>query len=132
MRHSCELIVLDILPIIRKELALELIKTHKIRKSVIARMFNVSGTAISQYVHGSRGNRDLLNVCPMRGDLMKEIKRSAKRLADKKTEMIDELCHLCTFVKTAGIAEFVYGELEGGSPMIGCLECPRPDPSDCS
>jgi len=125
MRHSCELIVVDILPIVRKELALELIKTHRMRKSAVARMFGVSGTAISQYVHGSRGNRNILDASPMRSDLMKEIKRSAKRLAEKKSEIVDELCYLCSFVKGMGLADLVYQELGETLPMPACAECPR-------
>ncbi|MDR0198416.1 MAG: transcriptional regulator, partial [Methanomassiliicoccaceae archaeon] len=76
MRHSCEMIVVDVLPIIRKELALELIEAHNIKKAAVARMFSVSGTAISQYVHGSRGNRALLEDSPNYMEFLKEIKFS--------------------------------------------------------
>ena len=125
MRHSCELIVVEILPVIRKELALEMIKTHKVRKAAIARMFDVSGTAISQYVHGSRGNRNIVEESPQYGELMKEIKRSAKRLVEKKSGIVEELCLLCGFVKRSGMADFVYETNGERAPMSKCAECPR-------
>jgi len=119
------MIVVDILPIVRKELALELIKTHNIKKSYVARLFNVSGTAISQYVHGSRGNRTILENSPLYDDLMNEIKLSAQRLAAQKTEIINELCGLCAFVKRMGLVDMVYEEMGEKAPLRKCLECPN-------
>jgi predicted transcriptional regulator len=119
------MVVVDILPIVRKELALELIKAHKMRKAAVARLFNVSGTAISQYVHGSRGNRAILEGSPLFGDFMAEIKSSAKRLASEKTGILEELCSLCGFVKRMGLMEVVYEEY-GEIPAIAkCPECPK-------
>jgi len=125
MRHSCEMIVVDILPIVRKELALELIRTHNIKKSAVAKLFNVSGTAISQYVHGSRGNRTILEGSPLYGDLIAEIKLSAERLVEGKSAIIEELCALCAFVKRTGVVDMVYEELGEKPPLRKCLECPK-------
>jgi len=124
MRLPCEIVVVDILPIVRRELSIELVLVHGIRKASVARMFKVSGTAISQYVYGSRGNRSILDGDPNYTKFMKEIKRSAELLASKKSDVLEELCRLCDVVKNSGILDRIHEKNET-DPLQTCAECPR-------
>jgi predicted transcriptional regulator len=118
------MIVMDVLPIVRKELALELIDAHKIKKAAVARMFDVSGTAISQYVHGSRGNRTILEGSPRYDEFVNEIKISAQRLAEKSSRVLDELCRLCDLAKRIGVVDTACEAVGERTPLPKCLECP--------
>jgi predicted transcriptional regulator len=130
MRLPCEIIIIDILPIIRKELAIELVKMHGISKARVARMFQVSGTAISQYIHGTRGNSAMIEDTPQYGVLLQEIYTSAEKIAGRKSNVMEELCHLCDFVKGIGIVNHVYMKDLGEVPVIKCVECPRTNIGD--
>jgi predicted transcriptional regulator len=125
MRHSCEMIVVDILPIVRKELSIELVDTHKMKKVAVARMFGISGTAVSQYIHGSRGNRSILENSPSYEKFMEEIKISAERLATNKIGAVDELCRLCDLARTMGMLDHLHYEMKATAPLHKCPECPR-------
>ncbi|MDR2866546.1 MAG: transcriptional regulator [Methanomassiliicoccaceae archaeon] len=125
MRLPCETIIVEILPIMRKKLALDLIETHRMRKADVARLFGVSGTAISQYVYGMRGNNSLLEDSPHYERFVKEISLSAEKVAEKKSNVTDELCRLCDLVKCIGMVDGIYDNKKGYIPVIKCAECPR-------
>jgi predicted transcriptional regulator len=125
MRLPCEIVIIDILPVIRKELALELVKMHGISKARVARMFQVSGTAISQYIHGMRGNSALIEDTPQYEHLLSEIYNSAEKIATRRSSVTEQLCHLCDLVKKIGLVDHVYMSDLGEVPVIRCTECPR-------
>jgi predicted transcriptional regulator len=125
MRLPCEIIIIDILPIIRKELAIELVKMHGISKARVARIFQVSGTAISQYIHGTRGNSSMIEDTPQYEQLLHEIYSSAEKIASRKKSVTEELCRLCDYVKNTGIVNHVYMKDLGEVPIVKCVECPR-------
>ena len=127
MKLPCEIVIIDILPIIRKELTLRLVNAHGITKSRVARMFDISGTAVSQYIHGSRGNNLLVENSPQYGALMAEISDSAEALASKKSNVGNELCRLCDVVMRNGLVEFVYESGMWKDRLGKCAECPKTD-----
>ncbi|MDR0778893.1 MAG: transcriptional regulator [Methanomassiliicoccaceae archaeon] len=129
MRLPCEIIIIDILPIIRKELAIELVKMHGISKARVARIFQVSGTAISQYIHGTRGNSSMIEDTPQYEQLLHEIYSSAEKIASRKKSVMEELCRLCDFVKSTGIVNHVYMKDLGEVPVLKCIECPKDNSS---
>lgn len=120
MKHLCEMIVIDILPVMRKELALELINKHGFTKADVARLFDVSGTAISQYVNGIRGTSPILEKSPHHEEFMHEIEVSAELIATQKSDVLKELCRICEFLKRPGMISSLCGD---GSVM--CAECPK-------
>ena len=124
MKLPCETIIVDILPIIRKELAIELVETHQVRKASVARMFGISGTAISQYIYGLRGNRSLMENSRHYDMFMKEISASAESIVTKKSTVADELCRLCSLAKSSGIVDEVSSLKGGYLPASVCPECP--------
>ncbi|MCL2607396.1 MAG: transcriptional regulator [Methanomassiliicoccaceae archaeon] len=124
MKHPCEIVVVDILPVVRKELSIELIKVHKMTMADVARLFKVSGTAVSQYVNGIRGDSDLIENSPFNGKFMEAIATSAEKLANKKSDIAKELCHICAIVKEMGIIEHIYGNNKDEIPVSECKNCP--------
>ena len=125
MRLPCEIVIIDILPVIRKELAVQLFRTHRLSKMDIAKMFGVSGTAISQYIHGMRGDDSMIRDNLRYPDLVREIHISAATVAAKENSVAEELCRLCDFAKQMNLAEHVYQKRTGVAPDIVCAECPR-------
>ena len=125
MKLPCEIIITDVLPVIRKELAVRLVEVHGLTKTNVARLFNVSGTAISQYTHGMRGNGPMIADFPQYDTFINEIYDSAAHIASQKGAVMDELCRLCDIAKRIGIAEHIHKKGRHPMPLIKCAECPR-------
>ena len=127
MRLPCEVIIISILPVIRKELAVRLVYSHGLKKTNVAKMFKVSGTAVSQYLHGTRGDDSKIRDSPRYYDFIDEIVVSAERIASNKSTVDDELCRMCEFVKQIGVHEHAYEKTVKDAPTVMCVECPKQD-----
>ena len=127
MKLACEIVILDVLPVIRKELTTRLVDIHKYTKTNVAKMFGISGTAVSQYIHGMRGDSSAIEDCPQYNALMKEITLSAERIASKESTVGDELCRLCDIVKQNGIIEHLHRRDGWRTSVVKCAECPKKD-----
>jgi len=127
MKLPCETVIIDILPVIRKELSVRLVETHGMMKSKVAKIFDVSGTAISQYIHGTRGNSTIMTDSPCYEGLMNEINISADKIALGECAVIDELCRLCEYAKCVGMHEHLHNKGRDNRPLMRCAECPRHD-----
>jgi len=121
MTHPCEIVVMDILPIIRKELCVEIVTAHGWKQADVARLFGVSGAAVSQYMKGVRGNTALVEGHQNYGQLMHEISISAEKLAKNESDIVTELCKLCKFSKKSGMLDHIFGE----EMLTKCMECPK-------
>jgi len=121
MTNPCEIVVTDILPIIRKELCVEIVNTHGWKQADVARLFGVSGAAVSQYMKGTRGNTTLVEGHQSYGELMNEISISASRLVNKEETIINELCRLCKLSKKLGLLDHIFGK----ELLVKCMECPK-------
>ena len=75
-----EIEVRYILPAIRKELAKVLISGHKLSQKETAKLLGLTEAAVSQYQHSKRGNEVRFS-----GDVVKEIKKSAKLILEDRT-----------------------------------------------
>jgi predicted transcriptional regulator len=124
MKLPCEIIIVDILPVIRKELSVKLVEDHGFMKTRVAKMFGVSGTAISQYLHGMRGNSAAIAVTPQYESFLEEISVSAVRIAAQKSTVAQELCRLCDLVKKNGMVQHLRG-IESVTPIMSCVKCPK-------
>ena len=115
----CELIVMKILPIVRKETVLMLVKKGEKQRN-IARKLHISEAAISQYLAKRRGNRkknSLLskiiakkmkkyneaisfeeNVCNICKDLRRSNDLCRVHLSNKKIKIDKEICEFCKSV----------------------------------
>ena len=127
MRLPCEIIIIDILPVIRKELAVKLVHSHGLNKANVARMFGVSGTAVSQYIHGTRGGDAKIRDSPLYSDFINEIAVSAKNIVSNGSTVDAELCRICEYVKRTGLHEYADGRAGADLPPVKCAECPKQD-----
>jgi predicted transcriptional regulator len=127
MKRSCETFVIDILPVVRKELTMQLINKYKLTSAQVARMFGITDTSISQYLRGIRGSRSILEEGPHYDRFMDELAASAEMLATKNNTVGEELCRICTFVRRSGLFEHLQTSGDKGS-MTVCIGCPRDGP----
>ncbi len=124
MKLPCELVVSEILPTARGELAKELVKNHGYTQARVAKMFGVTGAAISQYIKGLRGGNEHIDKSVYRNLFYQNISESANRIANG-ADLVDELCFLCNFVKKVGMLDEIYARQGSTEDLKKCLECPR-------
>jgi predicted transcriptional regulator len=102
MKTPCEIIVWNIVPIIRKEFAKNLIKNHGLNQRKVADKLGITESAVSRYVSGKRGILEITD-----DEILKEIKVSAKKIAAENGRIvIEETCRICRILK---LKEFVEG-----------------------
>ena len=121
MKFACELVVIDILPAVRRDLAKELILRHNMRQKDVAKLFGVTNAAICQYMKGLRGRSELIEDGEFGARFKKEICISADLLNSGKSDIIKELCRLCALAKASGILD----DISDDDPYIKCTECPN-------
>ena len=101
-KTPCEQIVWTLLPAIRKELTISLIKQHKITQKEAAEKLGLSEAAVSRYISGKRGRLDIST-----DTIQKEINKSTKQIikkGDDKT-VIAETCQVCKLLQSNNILE---------------------------
>lgn len=84
-----EIQVWYVLPALRRELAVALIRKHGMQQKKVASIMGLSGGAVSQYLSSKRGTS-----VKFPGDVIKEIKVSAKRISEDSSAAMDELIRL--------------------------------------
>jgi predicted transcriptional regulator len=94
---SCETTVWNILPAIRKEFAMNLIKNHKLTQRKVANLLGITEAAISRYVSGKRG---LLVISDKK--ILNEILKSTNRIVEGNNKTVfAEICRICTLLKSS-------------------------------
>jgi len=102
MKTPCEIIVWDIVPIIRKEFAKNLIENHGLNQREVAGKLGITESAISRYISGKRGILEITDK-----EILKEIKISSDKIASENgSVVILETCRICKLLK---LKEFVEG-----------------------
>ena len=101
MKVPCEIIVWEILPIIRKEFAKSLIKNHGLTQREAAEKLGLTEAAVSRYIYNKRGKIKKINK-----EMMKEIQKSTTRLykGDSLT-LVEEICRICNLFKSNGLID---------------------------
>lgn len=118
MKIPCELVVWYVLPTIRREVAKELVKTHGMSQAQVAKKFGVTDAAISQYLKKKRGENQLIEESSQYEMFLEEIKLAAERIADNSSEFVNEMCRICTVVKSTGLLAKIYEVQMGCKPPI--------------
>lgn len=115
MKTPSEVVVWYVLPVIRRELAKELVEAYGMRQSDVGRLFGVTDAAISQYLKNKRGGGDLLEQSPHYSGFREEIRKSAAAIRDG-ADVVTELCRICDYVRRTGLLTDVYSEVTGCTP----------------
>ena len=101
MKVPCEIIVWEILPIIRKEFAKSLIKDHDCNQRKAAEILGLTEASVSRYISDKRGEIKKLNK-----EMMKEIQKSTTRICTGDSLiLIEEICRICDIFKSKGLIE---------------------------
>ncbi len=124
MRMPCEVVVFELLPTARGELAKELVRAHGYTQAKVAGLFGVTSAAVSQYIKGLRGGNPYIDGSVYRGAFYQQIFESAERIANG-ADMLDELCEICNFVKRIGMLDEIYLKQGAKEDLPKCRECPR-------
>ncbi|MGI6471830.1 MAG: transcriptional regulator [Candidatus Methanomethylophilaceae archaeon] len=123
MKVPCEIVVWYVLPAIRREIAKELVTTYGMKQADVARKFEVTDAAISQYLKKKRGENEIIQNSEFYEVFTDEIKISSGRLALEDADFATEVCRLCAVVKNSGMLAEIYKEYTGYNPP----RCALPD-----
>ena len=116
MKIPCEIVVWSVLPMIRREVSKELVNTHGMTQAEVARRFGVTDAAISQYLKKKRGGNALVDDSPLYPQFQEEVRVSAARIAEDKSDFASEMCRLCCVVKKTGLLAIIYKAQTGVAP----------------
>ncbi len=102
MKTPCEIIVWNIVPVIRKEFAKNLIKKHGFNQKKIAEKLGITESAVSRYISGKRGVLEITD-----DEILEEIRKSTNIIAKENgSAVIDETCKICKLLQSK---EFIEG-----------------------
>ena len=108
MKTPCEIIVWDIVPVIKKEFAKNLVKEFGLNQKQTAEKLGTTEAAISRYMSGKRGVLEITDI-----EILEEIKKSAKKITrGNKKLVINEICRICRILKSKEIIEGINYECE--------------------
>ena len=98
---SCETAVWNVLPVIRKEFAKNLIENHGLNQRKVADVLGITESAVSRYVSGKRGNLEISD-----NKILKEIQKSTNRIVERndKTVLV-EICRICNLLKSCELVK---------------------------
>ncbi|KYK22490.1 hypothetical protein AYK24_02125 [Thermoplasmatales archaeon SG8-52-4] len=96
-KTPCEKIVWNLLPAIRRELAISLINKQKLSQKEVAEKLGISEAAVSRYINGKRGGLGILKNEKVKN----QIDKSAKKIINGNEEIvIKETCQVCKLLQT--------------------------------
>jgi uncharacterized protein len=99
-----EIEVWYVLPLIRKNLALELVKNLKQKE--VAEMMGITSAAISQYKKDKRAKNDFFNQ-----EMKDELEKSVKTIIKDNSKLSEEIIRLNNLAKKKGLVCKMYSEI---------------------
>jgi len=97
-RTTCEYMMWNGLPTIRKEIAESMINDYGLSQKETAEKLGITPAAVCQYVSRKRGRIDIKNE-----KVLEEVKISAKTIIDNGDgHIIKETCRICKLLRTCG------------------------------
>ena len=101
MKTPCEIIVWQVIPVIRKEFAKNLIENHGYSQKEAADKLGVAEATVSRYLSGKRGMKEILD-----GKIQTEITKSVNRLVEGNgISMIEETCKICNLLRSSNFID---------------------------
>lgn len=123
MKIPCEIVVWNVLPIVRREVARELVSTYHLPQAAVARKFGVTDAAISQYLKKKRGDCAVIENSPKYSEFIGKVRESAGAIAEGRSSFEDEMCGVCQFIREIGLLEEIYREQFGTVPDPDSIVC---------
>jgi predicted transcriptional regulator len=95
MKTPCEIIVWQILPLIRRELARNLVNDHGLTQKETAEILGTTEASISRYISGKRGQGEI-----DKNEIINKIKESTNKIIKEKNKsVIRETCKICNLIQ---------------------------------
>ncbi|UCD13745.1 MAG: helix-turn-helix domain-containing protein [Thermoplasmatales archaeon] len=102
MKSPCEIIVWHVLPVIRKDIAMDLIEDHGLNQKQVAGKLGITEAVISRYLSGERRNLEIDDNVILNG-----VRESANRFVKSNSRsVIEETRRICNILKSK---EFIEG-----------------------
>jgi len=116
MKIPCEVIVWYVVPSIRRELAIELIKKNDVTQKKAARLLDVTAAAICQYVNEKRGKSiyALIKDKKTKKLVEQQITKATKEILNNPNNVVGEICKICNLLKKERVINQFYIEYEKG------------------
>lgn len=94
-RTTCEYMMWNGLPVIRKEIAESMINDYGLSQKETAQKLGITPAAVCQYISKKRGRFDIEDEI-----ILKEIKSSAKNIINNGNgNVISETCRICKLLR---------------------------------
>jgi hypothetical protein len=123
MKIPCEVVVWYVLPIVRREVASELVNVHHMSQAEVARKFGVTDAAISQYLKKKRGDSFIIENSSKYPEFISKIREAAGLIAEGKATFEEEMCKVCRIVRDMGLLDEIYMQLFGVPAIECCNMC---------
>jgi predicted transcriptional regulator len=100
MNVPCENIIWRVLPAIRKEFSINLMKNYGLNQKQVAELIGITPAAVCQYLSDKRGV-DIPDI-----DILLEIEKSTNIIFENGPEsLVNETCRICSILKSRGMIE---------------------------
>ena len=104
IRTTCEHMMWNGLPVIRKEIAVSMINDYGLNQKETAEKLEITPAAVCQYLSKKRGSPHIFNEI-----ILTEIKLSAKKIIDNGNgNIVPETCRICRLVRKSTEHDLFY------------------------
>jgi len=123
VRMPCELVIEHLLPMIRRELAEELVTRRTISQVQASRILGVTQPAISNYLHTDTKPRSELAARSEIGILARDFSEDLLAGRLTQSDALGRICALCIKMRSQGPICSIHGEEIKELKDAGCLLC---------
>ena len=101
MKTPCEIIVWNVVPVIKKEFAKKIINEFGLNQRETAKKLGTTEATISRYISGKRGALEITDK-----EILREIYKSSERITKENgPTVIEETCRICRLLKSRELVE---------------------------
>ena len=115
-----------LIPALRAILAKTLSEKHSIREDQISKMLGVTQAAVSNYIHGTRGDPELIKKLLAEKQVSEMIYEISDDLSSDKAyspSSLSKFIGLCNFIKSSLLICDIHHNLESDIDEAVCKEC---------